>query len=179
MCVSAKPSWTHRSVVALSQFAHLYRLTEQSTFVATVKLQQRWSLEVFIYGFLLWCVLFGQICYFKPCSGLERLHMCSLANPLTFRVQSKCIHALLLVCLYIMLCSIALTSHFPLGSNALCAVKLTLDMSLSVDEDRYYVPLRLYVSPRPLLKHMEEKAHGWREHDDGTCHPPPWVPCTA
>lgn len=97
--------------------------------------------------------------------------MCSLANPLTFRVQSKSIHTLLLVCLYIMLCSIALTSHFPLGSNALCAVKLTLDMSLSVDEDRYYVPLRLYVSPRPLLKHMEEKAHGWREHDDGTCHP--------
>lgn len=83
----------------------------------------------------------------------ERLHVCSLANPLTSRVQSKSIHTLPLV--YIMLCSIALTSHFPLGSSALCAVKLTLDMSLSVDEDRYYVPLRSLFPLAPC-------SHTWR-----------------
>lgn len=121
---------------------------------------------------LQWSCTRGTLCrFFEFCINsdvfcLNRFqnsfcYICSLANPLTFLVECICTVNLTLPSTFCTLCCVQLPSHhiFHLA-QLLCASKLILDMSLSMDKCLHYVPIQLYVLLAPCSntgrrEHME------------------------
>lgn len=80
--------------------------------------------------------------------------------------------------LYVMLCSIALTSHFPFGSTSVC-----LEANLGYVTQYGQVPPlcsnTALCSPCPLFKHREKRTRGgWNEYDDRMSSPLRFPPLT-